>query len=96
MDRNDRDLLELNTELLKGMAHPVRLCILRQLIEKPGSCVGDLQLCTSVSQSSVSQHLARLRELGLVNYQRDGNMLYYSVSNHMVDSLIRILFYTDK
>lgn len=86
------ELLNYNCELLKAMAHPVRLCILRQLCEGSNSCVGELNCCGSASQSSVSQHLAKLREMGIVTYQREGNMLYYFVSNDKVKDLIKVLF----
>lgn len=84
--------LQQQCELLKAMAHPVRLCILRQLSEGPNSCVGELDCCGSASQSSVSQHLAKLREMGAVTYQREANMLYYSISNEKIKDLIKVLF----
>lgn len=92
MGNSDEALLESNSELLKAMAHPVRLCILRQLANEPTSCVSNLSCCMNASQSSVSQHLAKLREMGLVKYHREGNMLYYSVDNDKIRSLIDILF----
>lgn len=93
MALENEELLKYNCELLKAMAHPVRLCILKQLSEGPKTCcVGELDCCTSVSQSSVSQHLAKLREMEVVAYHREGNMLHYFISNDKVGDLIKVLF----
>lgn len=92
MQSDSKDLLFSNCELLKAMAHPARLCILKQLAEMPKSSVGELNCCEWASQSSVSQHLAKLREMGLVTYQREGNILYYSVSNDKVKEVVKVFY----
>jgi DNA-binding transcriptional ArsR family regulator len=66
--------------LLKALAHPARLLVLCQLVE--GECsVGELQPITGLSMSALSQHLAVLREMELVNTRRESQTIYYSLSD---------------
>jgi len=53
---------EKKAEMLKALAHPIRLCIAKGLID--GKCnVNNMQECLNISQSNVSQHLAKLKAL---------------------------------
>ena len=61
--------------LLKAMSNPVRLLVLCRLAEGEKS-VGELERVVEVSQSALSQHLALLRNRGLVTFRRDGQTLY--------------------
>ncbi|MCA1295268.1 metalloregulator ArsR/SmtB family transcription factor [Paenibacillus sp. alder61] len=77
-------------ELLKAIAHPVRLCILRGLMQK-GSCnVSYMQDCLELPQSTVSQHLQKLRSLGIVESERNGLEINYSVKNEKIKQLIHL------
>ncbi|MDO7907686.1 metalloregulator ArsR/SmtB family transcription factor [Paenibacillus sp. JX-17] len=77
-------------DILKAIAHPVRLCILRGLIEK-GSCnVSYMQECLELPQSTVSQHLQKLRSLGIVESERNGLEINYSVKDEKVKQLITL------
>jgi len=77
--------------MLKELANPSRLLILCQLIggEKP---VGELCQAIELSQSAVSQHLARLREAGLVGAEKRGQMVYYRLCNMQVHALLSTLY----
>lgn len=78
-------------ELLKVLAHPVRLCIVRGLINK-GSCnVTYMQNCLDVPQSTVSQHLQKLRAVGVIEGERNGLEINYKVSNPKVEKIIKAL-----
>ncbi|WP_156995870.1 ArsR/SmtB family transcription factor [Paenibacillus stellifer] len=80
-----------SAELLKAIAHPVRLCIIKGLIDK-GSCnVTYMQECLELPQSTVSQHLQKLRSLGIVETQRNGLENYYSVKDERVIRLVQLL-----
>ncbi|MNB69025.1 Transcriptional repressor PagR [compost metagenome] len=80
-----------SAELLKAIAHPVRLCIIKGLIDK-GSCnVTYMQECLELPQSTVSQHLQKLRSLGIVETQRNGLENYYSVKDERVIHLVQLL-----
>ena len=64
--------------MLKAIAHPVRLMIMEALA--PGErCVCELQEIAGVEISVVSKHLTIMREAGLVESERRGQSVYYSL-----------------
>ncbi len=77
--------------LLKELANPSRLLILCQLVGAERS-VGELCQIVELSQSAVSQHLARLREAGLVGADKRGQMVYYRLSNMQAHALLSTLY----
>ena len=74
--------------LLKAMSNPKRLLILCMLCGSPGTSAGELSRVTGLSPSATSQHLARMREEGLIESQRDAQRILYSIKNAAVNSLI--------
>lgn len=77
-------------EALKLLANEQRLMVLCRLCQ--GECsVGELVELTEMSQSSVSQHLARLREGHMVATRRDGTTIYYRLADERVEALIGAL-----
>ncbi len=79
-------------EKLKALAHPVRLCIVRGLLQA-GSCnVTHMQGCLNLPQSTISQHLAKLRAARLIEGVRNGLEVYYKVVDDDVARLIATLF----
>ena len=79
-------------ELLKALAHPVRICIIRGLMNK-GSCnVSYMQNCLNLPQSTISQHLQKLKALGIIKGERNGLQINYSICDTRVEKLINILF----
>jgi DNA-binding transcriptional ArsR family regulator len=78
------------TELLKALANPHRLLILCQL-EAGEMQVSQLQAGSGLSQSALSQHLARLREDGLVAARREGTAVFYSITNPAALKVIGVL-----
>ncbi|CAH0120889.1 MULTISPECIES: helix-turn-helix transcriptional regulator [unclassified Paenibacillus] len=91
MDNNFKAYEEA-AELLKALAHPVRLCIVKGLLEQGGCNVSHMQECLGLPQSTVSQHLQKLRSMGIVAAERKGLEIKYTVANEQVIQLIRILF----
>lgn len=89
----DMEKLENVSELLKILAHPIRLRILFSLwYEEKEKCVCELLAETGTSQSNLSQHLSVLKLAGLVKDKRKGNMVFYSLnSNKLVKSLLDVL-----
>ena len=78
-------------DMLKAIAHPVRLCIIKGLLDK-GSCnVTYMQECLALPQSTVSQHLQKLRSLGIVETERNGLEIIYSVKDDTIKQLITLL-----
>ena len=76
----EEELSHLQAGLCKGMAHPTRVRILR-LLEHGEKTVNDLAGLSNVTQANASQHLALLRQLGLVSTRREGTKIYYSVAD---------------
>jgi predicted transcriptional regulator len=75
-------------DILKALAHPVRLCIVRGLLEK-GTCnVSYMQECLDIPQSTVSQHLQKLRTMGIVQTERNGLEVNYSVVDPRIKMII--------
>jgi ArsR family transcriptional regulator, virulence genes transcriptional regulator len=82
--------LEAST-LLAAMANPVRLMVLCALLdgEKP---VHELVAQSGISQSAVSQHLAKMRNLKLVTTRRDAQSIYYSLASPDVRRVLSTLY----
>jgi DNA-binding transcriptional ArsR family regulator len=77
-------------QLLKALGNEQRLLILCHLLEKPLS-VGELNDQLDLSQSALSQHLALLREAGLVNTRREAQSIYYSLPAGPVTRIMALL-----
>ncbi|MCY6355019.1 ArsR/SmtB family transcription factor [Clostridium sp. ZS2-4] len=79
-------------ELLKVIAHPVRLCIIRGLLQKGQCNVTTMQNCLDVPQPTVSRHLQKLKNLGIIKGERNGLEINYKVCSEKVIKLINLLF----
>lgn len=66
--------------VLKALAHPDRLRIVEILGRDGPSCVCHLEHALGLRQATISQHLARLRQAGMVLDQRDGLNVYYDLA----------------
>lgn len=80
------------SELLKALAHPVRLCIVKGLLKKGYCNVGYMQECLQLPQSTVSQHLQKLRSCGIVKTDRNGLEVNYTIADERVKQLVQIFF----
>ncbi|MCB1462495.1 MAG: winged helix-turn-helix transcriptional regulator [Nitratireductor sp.] len=93
----DMDFLELEqnaeraSDLLAAMANPRRLMLLCKLVEGERS-VNDLAQSIGLSQSALSQHLAKLREKGLVATRRDAQTIYYRLASEEVHGILSTLY----
>ena len=81
---------EAAAELLKAMANAQRLRVLCLLVEREQS-VGEINARVRLSQPALSQHLAVLRETGLVETRREAQTVYYSLVDGPVRALIGTL-----
>jgi len=72
-------LLEQNSDCFKALGHPVRLAILRLIVQGPqeGTPAGEIQATIGIPASTLSHHLACLAESGLVLVEREGTTLRY-------------------
>lgn len=91
MNHNFSDYAK-TAEFLKVLAHPVRLCIVKGLLEKGECNVSHMQSCLDVPQSTVSQHLQKLRAAGIIVGIRRGLEINYKICDEKVPALITVLF----
>lgn len=76
--------------LMKALGNESRLMILCMLVE--GECsVSELNETVALSQSALSQQLARLRKQGLVKTRRESQTIFYSLANGPADKVIHLL-----
>jgi len=75
----------------KVLGNPTRLKILMEIMESE-KCVGDVENVVKVSQASISQHLAVLKECGIVECRKDGNMRCYSLRQPaLIKNILKLL-----
>jgi DNA-binding transcriptional ArsR family regulator len=84
------EIYELHARLCKALADPKRLLIINVLRDGPKS-VSELTGELDLSQSNVSQHLAVLRERGVVQATREGNSVFYSLRDPRIVRAIDLL-----
>jgi len=77
--------------LLKALSNENRLLIMCYLAEIGEMSVGDLADKLGLSQSALSQHLAKLRDEGVVETRRQSQMIYYRVSDPKAAQLLTLL-----
>lgn len=92
MDNYNINDFNEKAEILKVLAHPVRLCIVRGLIEKGQCNVSHMQNCLNMPQSTISQHLQKLRTAGIIKGERNGLEINYSICDERICNLIKTLF----
>ncbi|MEX0417275.1 ArsR/SmtB family transcription factor [Bacillus sp. C30] len=92
MELNDLDHeLERSAEILKVLAHPVRLQIAHQLLKKKALNVTELQQILTLPQSTVSQHLYKMRNYKVLSHERKGTEVFYRVDDKQVKQTIHML-----
>ena len=78
------------SDILKAMSNERRLTILCHLAEAEKS-VGELEGLLDLSQSALSQHLARLRRAGIVKTRRSAQTIFYSLNGGAASAIIHVL-----
>ena len=77
--------------LLKALSNPIRLQIVHGLLISGCHNVGCMEASTGMSQSCISQHLQKLRMMGLVSAERSGNEVYYRACSPEAARLVAVL-----
>jgi ArsR family transcriptional regulator, virulence genes transcriptional regulator len=94
IDQSIADLAERAAEaatMLKSLANEKRLMILCKLLEHGEIGVMALSAEVGLSQSALSQHLARMRDEKIVSFRRDGHSVYYRLADPRVSKLLATL-----
>lgn len=78
---------EIRAKVLKALAHPARLRIVDELAEHDEVCVCDLTEVIGTDMSTVSRHLAQLKNAGIVESEKHGQMVFYRLRIKCLSSL---------
>jgi ArsR family transcriptional regulator len=78
------------SQVMKSLAHPVRLRILCQILDREMR-VSELVESCQISQSAISQFLNRMRSEGILASRREGNGTYYKVSDPKLARLLKAM-----
>lgn len=87
----DEKVFEEKALKLKAIAHPQRLCIVKGLIENKCN-VSKMQECLNLPQSTVSQHLAKLKSADIIVGIRNGTEVCYEVKDKEIIEIVDLLF----
>ncbi|WP_411169908.1 ArsR/SmtB family transcription factor [Clostridium sp. MB05] len=90
MDSNYKQYEDI-AEFLKVLAHPVRLCIVKNLLEKGCCNVTNMHSCLGMPQSTISQHLQKLKSVGIIKGERNGLEIVYEVVDKRAGKIIKSL-----
>ncbi len=87
-------LVQRNAERFKALGHPIRLSILRLIVQGPesGTPAGEIQNQVGIPASTLSHHLACLFETGLVQVDREGTFLRYRADFKTLHALTEYLW----
>lgn len=87
-----KEFVRERAALLKALSNPIRLCIVRQLCRQEPLHVGYFISCMDASQSLISQHLIKLKDVGILDSRKDGQNVQYFIRNQAVRNIIQVLF----
>ena len=82
------DKINSATQLLKGVAHPIRLAIMEVLKPVDQMCVTDIHEKIGVEQAVVSQHLKILKDRQILGSIKEGKHSYYYIKNENFKKLL--------
>lgn len=85
-----KEHIETAARALKAISHPLRLKILC-VVGDQEVCVQDIVDAVGTSQSNISQHLAILRDKGVLQTRKDANRVFYRVADHRTLQLIGMM-----
>lgn len=84
------EINKLHAQVCSGLADPNRILILYKLAEAPHN-VSDLAATLELPQPTVSRHLKVLRERDMVNAERDGQSVFYSIADDRIIQALDLL-----
>lgn len=80
------------TDLMKALADPTRLVIVASLWKAASSvCVCDFVASLELSQPTISHHMAKLKEAGLIDSEKQGIWIYYRLRDRLPSSTRKLL-----
>jgi len=93
-DTHESNLVQESAERLKALGHPIRLSILRLIVQGPedGTPAGEIQEQVGIPASTLSHHLSCLAEAQLVQVEREGTFLRYRADFRTLRALTEYLW----
>ena len=88
-DLNDSELQKV-ADQFRLLGEPMRLKILQALCARP-LAVGEIVAATGATQSNISKHLALMASAGIIKRQKDGQFVYYGMSNPLTMKLCELV-----
>lgn len=89
--RLDHNVLRRSVLVLRAINHELRQRIIKLIDDHGRLTVTEIYVKLRLEQSVASQHLALLRRSGVVNTERDGKFIYYSVNKDRIAEISRLL-----
>jgi DNA-binding transcriptional ArsR family regulator len=89
--RLDHNVLRRSVLVLRAINHDLRQRIIKLIDDNGRLTVTEIYVKLRLEQSVASQHLALLRRSGVVNTERDGKFIYYSVNKDRIAEISRLL-----
>jgi DNA-binding transcriptional ArsR family regulator len=78
-------------KILKLLSDANRYNIFMKLLEYDGLCVCELEDLIGMKQANTSKHLRRFKEMGIIDSERTGNMIKYSIKEEFLDSNMELI-----
>jgi len=91
---NDKEA-ERVAQILKAVAHPIRLKII-EVLSKGECCVGDIMGAVGGKQSITSQQLCMMKDRGVLGCRKDGAKVYYHIENKNIIKLLNCICERDE
>jgi len=82
--------IDTATEILKSIAHPIRLKILCFLLDGEKN-VSEIENQFGSTISNISQHLTVLRKADIINRRKEANYMYYSIKDNNIEALMETI-----
>ncbi|MDX8409782.1 MAG: metalloregulator ArsR/SmtB family transcription factor [Mariprofundales bacterium] len=90
MDKIPQEKIKRASEGLRAIAHELRLSVLCHLMGG-SKCVHELMEATGASQSNLSQHLTKMRMMGILDNEKRGQQVFYHIADPKWNELVRVL-----
>ena len=78
----------IKADFLKALAHPTRLKVI-EFLKKGERNVGDMMKALDIEQSSLSRHLAVLKQNGILKTKQERTTVYYDIQDHDIFKVLR-------
>ena len=86
--KEDLKVFSSAARMLKAVAHPIRIEIINHLVQTKSLSVNEIKEKVQITQSMTSQHLAQLRNAGVLGWTKEANVCYYYILNKNVLKLL--------